>query len=429
MPLITINQVLQKAKEVMTEYPNYTIDELISGEQKKKKSPVKLNKVVNPSSSEQWADLAQDPDLTEDKEVVHRFILTDKPDKYLIRRKLDAKIYKPKIGDCYRNGKKIELPESENCRCPNWMTCECQLKQCPRNIHPKRLDEIFKQNEIHYNINIHKLKAIAKDSKYHEARFVWKAGRLHGADASHHDHYDIRGMDYQNNVEGYIAHDPKTDSHTYSAFTGRFNSIDDSKDYPILKHFEKHGVKNLLSKDINEISDTKALSYMNKVQDKIIDTPYHHLDARFKAYDTVQKKLGWAKGKAKVSVTRKKKLEELLEESLFSDKVHHNPAMETLKNIATESKGKKSRFIIRNNGKWSGGDASNFTHTDLADSNESYMDVFNNIKVAGFVYSKRGKHTYSAWKGLSTEKYEGPELEKLHKAGITLDPKVNERSY
>ena len=106
-----------------------------------------------------------------------------------------------------------------------------------------------------------------------------------------------------------------------------------------------------------EISRIKALQYINATQDK--DRYYKdmgRIDSRLNSFVLAQKKAGYAKAKAKVMATDKKKLTESLVEKGIS--------MAALKNEARKSPCKLARFV-HTDGNIFAGSAHDTTHDML----------------------------------------------------------------
>ena len=111
------------------------------------------------------------------------------------------------------------------------------------------VNEIYRQEGVHHNISIGKLKSIARDSLSSQSRFCYEeGGKLHGADAYWHEHADITGGYRSSEVEGFIHHDQESNTHYYEVYPA--NRRVNMSDHPIIKKFQKAGMKEYKQDDI-----------------------------------------------------------------------------------------------------------------------------------------------------------------------------------
>ena len=133
------------------------------------------------------------------------------------------------------------------------------------------LDESYRQEEIHWNVGINKLKSLAADSTGHAARFVYRERRLDGCDAMHHQHQELNNSMGQGELEGFINHDPKTNTHYYDAYYGKSGRVMRDESHPLLQRFKKAGIKRFRGTD----PETKEF-----VKEELVPQVYHNVSAR-----------------------------------------------------------------------------------------------------------------------------------------------------
>ena len=100
-----------------------------------------------------------------------------------------------------------------------------------------------------------------------------------------------------------------------------------------------------------------------------------------------------------------KKLSQILEESISQEAIVKNATIPAIKNMATNSKYKIARFVVRHDGKWVAGSANHHVHASI-EPNES------DIKCRGYVKQIKGKHVFHI-EDENYEDYEGPEVRRL----------------
>lgn len=135
-----------------------------------------------------------------------------------------------------------------------------------------------------------------------------------------------------------------------------------------------------------------------------------------------------------------KKLSQILKECLneekyeFQKKIFPRASIAVMKNLAKHSKFQASRITVNSKGQFGAADAAHYLHSQINSNTDS--------KAVGFVHHKDGKYTYSLATntpikfgrpkdvnyGLG-ERYSGPEVERLHNAGIQHDDTFNMKRW
>ncbi len=104
-------------------------------------------------------------------------------------------------------------------------------------------------------------------------------------------------------------------------------------------------------------------------------------------------------------------------ESEFRNRIHHNPSIATVKNIAKNNPSGHTRFVLHSHKDWQAGNAMLFTHHNMGENDDALM---------GHVFHENGKYHYAVWgreagKGVVTkdEHHDHPIIQRLKKHGIT----------
>ena len=138
-----------------------------------------------------------------------------------------------------------------------------------------RLIDLFEtraQEQVHTNPSVATLKALARNNKYHSARFViTKDGDVYAADSEHFTHHSLAPFMHAWQVRGYVQYMGDGEyayrsMEVYSAL---------NKDHPIFRTWERMGIENG-NPDQSHLTE-------HEVRDQLISRP--HMDL-FKHTDT-----------------------------------------------------------------------------------------------------------------------------------------------
>jgi hypothetical protein len=103
------------------------------------------------------------------------------------------------------------------------------------------LFETRAQEQVHRNPSVNTLKSLARNNKYHSARFViTKDGDVVAADSEHYTHHSMAPYDGAWDVRGYLQY-MDDGSYLYRAMQV-YSAL--NKDHPILRIWEKAGILN-----------------------------------------------------------------------------------------------------------------------------------------------------------------------------------------
>lgn len=107
-----------------------------------------------------------------------------------------------------------------------------------------RLIELFEnraQTEVHHNPSVATLKALARNNKYHSARFViTKDGDVIAADSEHHTHHSMAPYMGAWEVRGYVQ-DLGDGEYAYRSMDV-YSAL--NKDHPLFRTWERLGIQN-----------------------------------------------------------------------------------------------------------------------------------------------------------------------------------------
>jgi tetratricopeptide (TPR) repeat protein/ribosomal protein S18 acetylase RimI-like enzyme len=107
-----------------------------------------------------------------------------------------------------------------------------------------RLIDLFEarfQEIVHENPSVGTLKALARNNKYHSARFViTKSGDVYAADSLHYTHHSMAPFDGAWEVRGYVQY-MDDGSYLYRSMQV-YSAL--NKDHPILRTWERGGIQN-----------------------------------------------------------------------------------------------------------------------------------------------------------------------------------------
>jgi hypothetical protein len=127
-----------------------------------------------------------------------------------------------------------------------------------------KLIDIFEtraQEQVHRNPSVNTLKALARNNKYHSARFViTKDGDVVAADSEHYTHHSMAPYDGAWDVRGYVQY-MDDGSYLYRAMQV-YSAL--NKDHPILRIWEKAGILNG-NPDQSHLSETWSTKYKKSI--------------------------------------------------------------------------------------------------------------------------------------------------------------------
>jgi ribosomal protein S18 acetylase RimI-like enzyme len=137
-----------------------------------------------------------------------------------------------------------------------------------------RLIDLFEarfQEIVHENPSVGTLKALARNNKYHSARFViTKSGDVYAADSLHYTHHSMAPFDGAWEVRGYVQY-MDDGSYLYRSMQV-YSAL--NKDHPILRTWERGGIQNG-NPDQSHLSE-------HMVQDVLVSRPqidlFRHTD-------------------------------------------------------------------------------------------------------------------------------------------------------
>jgi hypothetical protein len=121
-----------------------------------------------------------------------------------------------------------------------------------------------------------------------------------------------------------------------------------------------------------------------------------------------------------------------LMEARFQERLHRNPSIDTLKNLAKHNSEGEARFVIHRDTGFSAGDANGYVHEHLF--NDADRDHGGRNTIIGFVWHhhpdadhgrKDNSYTFSAFhhhNGQAVHPDQHPILQRLEKNGLIHDP-------
>jgi hypothetical protein len=253
------------------------------------------------------------------------------------------------------------------------------------------LTETVNPSYIHKGVTAKKLLALSK--QHGTTRFVAHNNSIYAGDAHHLLHTDLNdaaGEDELSNAEGAISYNHETGKHHYY--------IDDFN--------KKHPIEDKLKK-LGAIPGERTDDYEN-------------LSVQPIGYDRL------SKPSSKSSIDR---LYRELNEGFSQERIHKNPSINALKNLAMNSEHGIARTVmVPHSNTTYAADAGNFTHDDILSHKKLNADV--SKKVQGYIYHNKGVFTHAHYYDSSMKPYNGPEIERLEsKGGIGREEKPYDLSY